>query len=212
MILKKTDWTKYYDKPYRTASFTRRITGRTLVGAIKKHFGETKGMVLTEIGGANSAFLELLLRELKPSEYTIIDSNETGLEKTRERIRPEDNVHLLKKDILNGEFDRQTSDLVLSVGLIEHFDQKGTQKAIQAHFEILKPGGFAVMTFPTPTVLYRISRFVAEKLGLWIFHDERPLMIQEVLETAKNYSESLEFKIIWPIFFTQGIAVFKKNN
>ncbi|MBU1194136.1 MAG: class I SAM-dependent methyltransferase [Proteobacteria bacterium] len=209
--MKKTNWTKYYDKPYKTASFTRRITGRELVGAIKKHFGSTQGMSLTEIGGANSAFLELLLQELKPSEYAIIDSNATGLEKTRERIQPQDNVQLLQKDILTGAFDRQTSDLVLSVGLIEHFDQKGTQKAIQAHFEILKPGGYAVITFPTPTFLYRISRFISQKLGLWIFHDERPLMITEVLETAQNYGRLLEYKIIWPIFFTQGLAVFKKN-
>jgi len=106
---------------------------------------------------------------------------------------------------------KKQTDLVLSIGLIEHFDETGTQKAIKAHFELLKPKGIAIMTFPTPTFLYNIARFIAEKLGLWIFHDERPLRIEEVLETALEYGEQSEYKIIWPIIFTQGMVVFRKK-
>ncbi len=120
-------------------------------------------------------------------------------------------VELLLKDILNDDLEDEQSDLVLSVGLIEHFDPKGTQKAVKTHFDLLKPGGLAVITFPTPTFLYRVARYCAEKLGLWIFHDERPLEFKEVVETVEKYGQLLEQKIIWPIVFTQGLIVCRKN-
>ncbi len=209
--MEKTDWTKYYQSPYKTATITRKITGRTLVRILKKYIKNPKGILLTELGGANSAFLELLIDELNPAKYIIVDNNLAGLEKTKERIKEKDNVVLLNRDILKGNFENIMSDLVLSVGLIEHFDEKGTRKAIKAHFDLLKKNGLAVITFPTPTFLYRIARFIAEKMGLWIFHDERPLQIKEVLEIAREYGEQMEYSIIWPIVFTQGVVVFKKK-
>ena len=209
--MEKTDWTKYYQSPYKTATITRKITGRTLVRILKKYIKYPKGILLTELGGANSAFLELLIDEFNPAKYLIVDNNLAGLEKTKERIKEKDNVVLLNRDILKGDFENIMSDLVLSVGLIEHFDEKGTRKAIKAHFDLLKKNGLAVITFPTPTFLYRIARFIAEKMGLWIFHDERPLQIKEVLEIAREYGEQMEYSIIWPIVFTQGVVVFKKK-
>jgi len=212
IVGKKTDWTKYYNSPYKTASFTRKITGRIIVQTLKKYFKNQKGILLTEIGGANSAFLELLIDELNPCKYVIIDNNLSGLEKTKKRIKKDYNVVLLTRDILNCDVENATSDLVLSIGLIEHFDKSGTQKAIKAHFDLLKPGGYALITFPTPTFLYRAARFFAEKLGLWIFHDERPLPVKEVIETAQKYGEQMEYRIIWPIIFTQGMVVFQKKS
>jgi len=212
---KKTDWTQYYNSPYKTASITRKITGHILIKTIKKYIGNTKNLSLIELGGANSAFLELLINAFHPKEYIIVDNNQVGLDKTKSRITKDNNVSvlnidILKKDILNLDIQKQV-DLVLSTGLIEHFDKTGTQKAIKAHFELLKPKGIAVMTFPTPTILYKITRYAAEVLGLWIFHDERPLLINEVLKTAKIYGQIKEFKIIWPIFLTQGLVVFQKK-
>ena len=210
--MKKTDWTKYYHSPYKPAKMTRQITGRILVGTLKKYVQQQKGILLTELGGANSAFLEMLIDEFNPAKYVIIDNNPAGLEKTKQRIKKDDNVVLLYKDILNDDFENIKSDVVLSIGLIEHFDKKGTRKTIKAHFDLLKPNGYALITFPTPTFLYRIARFISEKLGLWIFHDERPLYLKEVLETAEEFGEQLEYRIIWPIVFTQGMVVFRKKQ
>jgi len=208
---KKTDWTRYYNAPYKTASITRKITGHILVETIRKYVGNVKRLSIIELGGANSAFLELLIKSFHPLEYTIIDNNQAGLDKTRDRITNNNMVAVLNMDILNLEMRKQ-ADLVLSIGLIEHFDRQGTQKAIKAHFDLLKPNGFAVITFPTPTLLYKMIRYAAEALGLWIFHDERPLLIQEVLKTAENYGDKKEFKIIWPILLTQGLVVFQKKE
>jgi 2-polyprenyl-3-methyl-5-hydroxy-6-metoxy-1,4-benzoquinol methylase len=68
----------------------------------------------------------------------------------------------------------EAADVVFSVGLIEHFDQSGTNAMIRAHFKALKPAGCAIISFPTPTWLYRAAPRLAETLGLWKFPDERP--------------------------------------
>jgi SAM-dependent methyltransferase len=208
---KTTDWTRYYNSPYKTASITRKITGHILTKTIRKYVGNTKNLSMIELGGANSAFLELLIQAFHPFEYLIIDNNQTGLDKTRARITKDNHVSVLNTDILNLDIKSQ-ADLVLSIGLIEHFDTAGTKKAIKAHFELLKPKGIVIMTFPTPTMLYKIIRYAAEALGLWIFHDERPLLIEEVLKTAQIYGVKKEFKIIWPILLTQGLVVFQKKG
>ena len=208
---KKTDWTRYYNSPYKTASITRKITGHILIKTIRKYVGNVKNLSIIELGGANSAFLELLIKALNPLEYIIIDNNQAGLEKTKTRITKDNNVAVFNKDILNLDMKNQ-ADLVLSIGLIEHFDKTGTRKAIKAHFDLLKPEGFAVMTFPTPTILYKIIRYAAEALGLWIFHDERPLLIDKVIKAAELYGDKKEFKIIWLIFLTQGLVVFQKKR
>ena len=103
------------------------------------------------------------------------------------------------------------ADLVFSVGLIEHFDREGTRRAVDAHFDLLKPGGIAVISFPTPTPLYRLARMAAELAGAWIFHDERPLRLVEVAAAAAPHVRLLSHRILWPIVFTQCLAVWRKH-
>jgi cyclopropane fatty-acyl-phospholipid synthase-like methyltransferase len=209
--LRKTDWTKYYQSPFKTAAVTRKITCTAIMKMLKKHIHGLKGLSLIELGGANSAFFEVFIRELEPCSYTIIDNNCAGLEKTRQKIRPGDHVHLLNRDLLTWQPDIPEADLVISTGLIEHFDLRGTAGMIRAHFDLAKPEGHVLMTFPTPTVMYRTARIIAEQLGMWIFHDERPLTMHEVGKTAQLHGTELERGIIWPIVLTQGIVLFKKD-
>jgi SAM-dependent methyltransferase len=99
------------------------------------------------------------------------------------------------------------ADIVFSVGLIEHFDAPRTRQAVLAHFDVLRPGGVAIITFPTPTLLYRIARSLAEALGLWQFPDERPLQPPEVLAAARERGEVLFVKTLWPLILTQTLIV-----
>ena len=104
------------------------------------------------------------------------------------------------------------AEVVFSVGLIEHFDREGTRRAVDAHFALLKPGGIAVISFPTPTPLYRLARMAAELAGAWIFHDERPLRLDEVAAAAAPHARLLSHRILWPIVFTQCLAVWRKHG
>ena len=84
------------------------------------------------------------------------------------------------------------------------------RRAVAAHFDFLKPGGIAVITFPTPTPLYRCARRVAEWSGAWVFHDERPLRLEEVAATAEPHGWMVLNRILWPIIFTQYLTVWRK--
>lgn len=126
-----TDWDRYYqDVPFTRASCT------------------------IEIGGANSCFLDEILEEIEPQWYHVIDSNQYsnqyGLDLLKRR--PEaGGVQTTRMDVLDvcsGVV--HSADVVFSVGLIAHFDPEETAKAIPAHFELLKPGGCAIISFPTP--------------------------------------------------------------
>jgi hypothetical protein len=85
----------------------------------------------------------------------------------------------------------ERADVVLSVGLIEHFDQAENAKVVAAHFDNAKPGGWVLISFPNPTWLYRASRASLEFAGLWRFPDERPLRREDVLATASRFGVPL---------------------
>jgi len=205
---KKTDWDSYYNKPYGTASYSRRISERVLVRIMKRFLGGNYHQEVAELGGANSCFFEAICRELQPSVYCAIDNNQTGLKKFKERILPKV-VDARFADVFDLKIDKRF-DVVFSFGLIEHFDEEGTNLAIKAHFDLLKEDGVAVIFFPTPTFLYRLTRKLAEFLRIWIFFDERPLTFQEVEKEVLKYSTILHKEINWPIFLTQGIIVCRK--
>ena len=100
---------------------------------------------------------------------------------------------------------------MFSVGLVEHFDPARTREAILAHFSILRPGGIAIITFPTPTLLYRVTRGLIEAAGMWKFHDERPLKPAEVASSVKERGEILQQKLMWPLILTQHVVVARKR-
>ena len=106
----------------------------------------------------------------------------------------------------------QQADVVFSVGLIEHFDPAGTRAALLAHLDALRPGGTLIITFPTPTRLYRAARGLLEMMGIWKFHDERPLAPAEVAESIRERGEVVLEKTLWPLVLTQHLMVAKKHG
>ncbi len=201
---KATDWDQYYRSPAPTAYLTRRYTGRVLVDALRR-FGGNIGR-LAEIGGANSCFLETIQAGIAPGEYHVIDTNAYGLSLLRGR-----SVIPHQQSCLALELDLQ-ADAVFSIGLIEHFDPAGTRQAVASHFSLIRPGGCAIISFPTPTLLYRVARWLAEAAGAWKFPDERPLSREEVVSAASEFGRVEFEKILWPIVFTQRLMVFRKHS
>jgi glycosyltransferase involved in cell wall biosynthesis len=208
----KTDWNLYYRKQYKAATFTRRITESVLHRLIGEYSTALKDKLLIgELGGGNSCFFDNIKKRFNPAEYHIIDNSRFGLVKFQERAGNINSVVLHQEDVLNLNMELKL-DVVFSVGLIEHFSVEGTRKAIETHFRILKTDGIAIISFPTPTFLYRITRFLSEAFGLWIFHDERPLTRGEVSDVLKDYGTILYTTIIWPIFLTQMVMVVRNNK
>ena len=199
-----TDWDAYYKAVPKTAQMTRKYTTHVLTDALKRYGGQGK---VVEIGGANSCFLDAIQRDVKPAEYHVVDSNHYGLSLLAGRK----DVVTHEADVLRlGDLGFQ-ADVVFSIGLIEHFDPAGTRQAIGAHFALLKPGGYAIISYPTPTWLYRAARAVTEAAGLWKFHDERPLKRPEVAGVTKALGEIVFEKTLWPLVFTQHIMAIRRN-
>ena len=87
-----------------------------------------------------------------------------------------------------------------------------TRQAVLAHFDAVRPGGTVVITFPTPTLLYRIARTCIELIGMWKFHDERPLYPAEVIAAVKERGEVVLRKTLWPLILTQHLIVAKRRS
>jgi hypothetical protein len=202
-----TDWDSYYRRPFWLAGLTRRHTGRVLLRLCRR-FAPPKpaGLVMVELGGADSCFYDLLTRELRPREYHVIDQHRPGLEKLEQRLAPGVETFLHHGDILEPG-PRLAADVVFSVGLIEHLEPADLARAVRAHFDLVSPQGVVIISFPTPTWLYRAARRAAEAVGLWIFHDERPLALAEVSAALAGRGVMAHSQVIWPIVFTQAALV-----
>jgi cyclopropane fatty-acyl-phospholipid synthase-like methyltransferase len=205
-----TDWDHYYRRPNPAALITRRITAGRLLGAIKR-FAPPRDpgrMVVLELGGGGGSFYEVILSRLKPARYHLVDRNLSGLTTLGSSPQADPRVVCHVCDVRDCHLPIR-ADVVFSVGLIEHFGPADTQRVIDTHFAHLAPGGVVIITFPTPTWLYRLARGMAEALRLWSFPDERPLTMPEVLAAVDGRGDLAEQGIIWPIVYTQGLVVVK---
>jgi phospholipid N-methyltransferase len=204
----QTDWNSYYARPYRTASLTRQYTSSVLVRFMQENGGARASIL--EFGGANSCFIDQILRQVGPARYDVIDNNQLGLDLLKSRYPDDDRVSVSQGDVLSTVEPARLYDIVFSVGLIEHFDPAGTARAIAAHFKYLRSNGTAIITFPTPTWLYRSVRGLAEATNNWIFHDERPLLLPEFERAVTGLGEIKSAHILWPLILTQYCVVLRK--
>jgi SAM-dependent methyltransferase len=206
MTSRATDWDRYYQASAFTSRFTRPITTKRLLSTFQRY--SKPEPIIVELGGANSCVFDAVVGTMRPTEYHVVDNNRYGLDLLRQRVT-RSGVFLHCASVLELDLTLQ-ADVVFSIGLIEHFDEVGTRKAIHAHFRLLKSGGIAIITFPTPTFLYRATRGLAELTRQWAFHDERPLQPVEVVSAVQGQGEVLHRHLIWPIFLTQTIMVIRK--
>ncbi len=206
-----TDWDSYYQSVPATARLTRKYTSAVLVGAMKRYARTQAGepLAIVEIGGANSCFLDRLLKEFAPRSYDVVDTNQYGLNLLGRHAGEGKPLRLHRESVLAMSLPA-TADVVFSVGLVEHFNPPDTRAAVLAHFDVLRTGGLAIVTFPTPTPLYRGTRELLEAIGKWKFPDERPLEPPEVLETIRERGELLFQQTLWPLMLTQHLVVARK--
>lgn len=210
---KATNWDRYYEKPFATSTLTRRITTSKLISVIKRYTTNIKnGVKIIELGGANSCFYDALNKAFEPKLYSVLDNNIVGLDKFLQRVGNSEATKIINVDVLSENILKEENyDVVFSVGLIEHFSKENTKKAIRTHFDYLKDGGICIITFPTPTFLYKFVRKFLEIINVWIFHDERPLLFDEVISECEKHGEILHKSINWLTILTQGIIVMKKK-
>jgi len=204
-----TDWTRYYESPFITALLTRRITARLLVKLISAA-GFPDGGRIIEAGGGNSSFCMPLMHILHASHYLAIDNNPRGVELFRQK-HPGTETETLCTDLFSLDAASiEPADLVFSIGLVEHFPEGLTKTAIRRHFELAKPGGLVLVSFPVPTPCYRLIRGTAESLGLWRFPDERPIQLEDAVHLCAEHGDVIAKRLNRAILLTQGIVLVRK--
>lgn len=208
----KTDWDSYYQKPSVFAQFTRKSTERLLLSHLMSENRTFPIETICELGGANSCFFPAIRKVFPDVMYKVVDNNEQNI-KHFGQTRPEDlNLQAYLADLLSENNLPSANDVVFSVGLIEHFSPSDTSKIIQKHFSCSKPDGLVIITFPTPTWLYKTVRFVSEQCHAWIFHDETPLYVADVLAEVAQYGHIVTSYINWGTILTQGVIVAKTKS
>ena len=222
----KTDWEKYYQnrqKNHKThlpaiSHFTRKIS-QAMILKLLEPYSHIRS--ICEFGGGGSCFYEGFRAKYQNATYIVLDSSIQGVESFNNSYGANPLSKAIVCDILHTDFSAQQSskdspqilsnfDLVFSVGLIEHFNQKQTRQICLQHFNALKSGGILLITYPTPTLLYRIIRGVLERLGKWEFYDERPLYFEEVDSVCKDFGKLCARKLNAYIGLTQEILVYQK--
>lgn len=207
-----TDWTKYYEAPKsKFSAITQRVTLKRIVWLIEKYLLEEGRLDIIELGGGNSCFAEGIVGKINVSTYSIVDNNELSIEKAKKKGIP---IKCYCCDVLSDMEMRKIPNnyhVSYSVGLIEHFRGEDIDKIIDAHFKLISDDGLVIITFPTPTIQYRIIRKTMEKLGVWQFWDEKPLRWEDVRAVFERNGTVLYHKINYQLPLTQMIVVAKKN-
>jgi trans-aconitate methyltransferase len=207
-----TDWGAYYRRPAIFSRLTRRITRHAIVREAARAAPGKALASIVELGGGNSVFLRAFRKRFPDAVLTAIDTNALGLHLLQAQLAGDSRLLVINQDVLASLGDPLGADLVFSVGLVEHFDPERTARAVERHFAHACPGGLVVITFPTPTWLYRLVRHAAERAGVWTCPDERALQVDEVAATVKRYGEILRVFVNWPIVLTQAVIVARKHR
>ncbi|MDR1873232.1 MAG: class I SAM-dependent methyltransferase [Deltaproteobacteria bacterium] len=205
---KQTDWDLYYSTRKKHLTLPRRVTLSNILSYMKKYVGVIESAV--ELGGGDSCFMKYILDKNQNLKYYIVDNNKVAINKISSEYSNNNNIVPVYADILSTQLSFN-ADFVLSVGLIEHFNIENTAKCIKYHFDSVKKGGKILITFPTPTLLYKIIRYSAEILNIWMFPDERPLLKDEVFNEIYKYGNILDYKTTYLIGLTQIIVIAQKN-
>ena len=177
-----TDWTKYYsDKKSWFSTYTQQFTLRCVLDCISKYLDCNK-IDIMELGGGNSCFAADICKNARVGRYDIADNNGLAIQLFERQTLLADEQEGILID-LSAEVQnegKEKYDFVYSIGLIEHFRGKDIKKVIDRHFDYVKSGGIVLVSFPTPTLKYRITRKLMELMHVWKFYDEKPLCWEDV--------------------------------
>jgi len=203
----RTNWEEYYRHPFPASKWSRGIMSNMLRRLIAEHAPKKPALSVLELGGGNSCFLEGLMAAFPMAPYVILDNSPEGMRLARERFAPAygERIGYVEDDVFAATLE-QRFDVVFSVGLIEHFDDRAMQRLIGLHRRWAAPDGLILIAVPTPTIFYRIFRTGAEVLGLWKFPDERPVPRSRLAELMRGEGMEVVFeRTLWSQVLTQAI-------
>lgn len=208
----KSNWNSYYsDDKYAVPEFIDNALWRNYRTVLRRHITHNKPLRVLELGGANSCYFKRFCEDFNIENYTIVDNNQTGLDRFPHKDDPRIRTYCL--DLLENPPEILTAayDIVLSSGLIEHFVPEETLRIVDYHFKTAKPGGLVLISFPTPTTVYRVFRKFLEITDQFPPLFERPITVTEAARFKSRESVQLEQFNIWSTILTQLLLLYRKK-
>ena len=204
---KVTNWKKYYSKKPLKIVEKKRLNNINYILKVLKENNFKGGKVL-EYGGGNSSVAEAISKNYNIDKFTIVDSNEYGIE-----LLDNKNIKNLNKkcESIFDYNDKIEYDLIYSVGLIEHFQGKELEKCIKRHFKYAKNNSLVLFTFPVPKMKYKVIRFIYEIFNKWQYTDEVPLKKVYVEFLLKKHGKILYSEVNKGLILPQAIILVKKG-
>ena len=141
----ETNWDYYYNKTHRKLLSLLGLTGNLFLNReIGKYIVQNANNLGSFIEiGAGSGYLSKLMSE-KFRECFILDRSKFALEISSKRAKK---AHSILCDVF--EFNKKEEfDVVVSLGLVEHFNEKEMQNLISIHIEIAKKDGCVFILVP----------------------------------------------------------------
>lgn len=208
-----TDWEAYYQKKSVVSVVTQHILFSKVARILSRVCTATYPEVC-ELGGGLTAFPKFLGRNASVDfgRYVAIDTCEKALELGAREYYSDDRISFVKGNVTNdlhrryGEFD-----VVLSFGLIEHFEREHQIHIVAEHLRLLRKNGIAIISFPTGTFQYRFVRAVMEFCNIWAFHDEVPLSLEE-FHSLRPSSNVVYSKVLRRLPLTQMVVVLHRPD
>lgn len=184
-----------FDKPRAQARY------KELASMIEHHFDEDQKLRIVELG-AGEGDLSIALADMGHS-VTMVDFSPTALQHAQARF---EKMQLSSSSIQNDVFDfaekfESQFDVVISMGLAEHYSGQKRQDVIDIHYSLLKPNGITFISVPSAKCWpYRFAKAWAQFRGRWNYGFELPFTKGELRKKA-NKCGFEDFK-----FFKTGFA------
>jgi SAM-dependent methyltransferase len=192
----KNFWVQHRDKEWPLDEMSR-----TILAELLKNCGEMKGKKVLE-AGCGSGVISAEVAASGADAYLIDISKEAlAVAKTSFSSR---NVcgTFVQGDILDLPFGEATFDIVWNAGVMEHFEGKLQESAIESIARTLKTGGLFVTFNPYEKALfYRIGKRAAERKGTWPYGPEIPVKSLKERCAECGLSVSREY----PICFNENL-------
>ncbi|MBU0718432.1 MAG: methyltransferase domain-containing protein, partial [Planctomycetes bacterium] len=159
---------------------------RLIVDRLESTFGTVRGLKTIELGCGRGDLSVLLAR--RGADVTLLDQSDSALAQARSRF---DRLGLdarFERGNLLGALDpwRGRFDVVLSVGVVEHFRRTDRTRALAAHHKVLRSDGLAVVSVPHARCIpYRWWKLYLELRGWWPYGLEIPYTKRELQARAR---------------------------
>lgn len=160
---------------------------KRIISEIKSYFGSISNLRAVEIGAGMGRAAARLARE--GAEITLVDFSPVAIEKAKEFLKKAG----LKADFLVSDaFDlpaeiKNSFDISLSFGLVEHFEGEKRQRIFSIHTDLVRKGGMAIIGTPnTYGIPYLLWIAMSKLLNRWELGYERPFTPQEIRSIIKK--------------------------